>query len=100
MGYSRQAFVGVSWIGLLRITTRILSLARISIIARIFSPKEFGLYGIASLILALLEILVETGVNVVLVQEKNSIGKYLNTAWVVSIIRGALISVIIIILSH
>lgn len=99
MGYSKKAFIGISWVALLRITTRFLSLARISIIARIFTPKEFGLFGIASLVLALLEILVETGVNVILVQEKNSIRRYLGTAWVVSIIRGILISAVILILS-
>ncbi len=99
MGYSKQAFIGVSWVALLRIATRFLSLARISIISRIFSPKEFGLYGIAALVIAFLEILVETGVNVVLVQEKNSIQKYLNTAWVVSILRGMLIATIIFILA-
>lgn len=99
MGYSKKAFIGISWVALLRITTRFLSLARISIIARIFTPKEFGLFGIASLVLALLEILVETGVNVILVQEKNSIRRYLGTAWVVSIVRGILISAVILILS-
>lgn len=99
MGYSRQAFIGVSWVALLRFTTRLLSLGRILVIARIFTPKEFGLYGIASLVIALLEILVETGVNIIFVQEKNSIRKFLNTAWVVSIIRGILISVVILILA-
>mgnify|MGYP001597799249 FL=1 len=53
MGYTKETISGISWAGMLRITTRGLSLGRISILARIFTPSEFGLYGIASLALSL-----------------------------------------------
>ena len=99
MGYTKETISGISWAGMLRITTRGLSLGRISILARIFTPSEFGLYGIASLALSLLEIVAETGINVFLIQEKSSIKNYINTAWIVSIIRGFFISLIIFLLS-
>lgn len=60
--------------------------------ARLLSPKQFGLFGIAVLITALVEVITETGVNVILIQEKDNIEKFLNPAWIVSIARGILIS--------
>jgi O-antigen/teichoic acid export membrane protein len=84
------------WAGLLRGVVRVLTLAKTVILARILTPFQFGVFGIASLILGLLEMLTETGVNVVLVQERKNIDKYINTAWVVSICRGILIFALII----
>lgn len=96
-GYSKKALFGMSWVGLLKIATRTVSFFRIAVIARILLPAQFGVFAIAALILAFLETITETGVNVFLVQEKDKIGKYLNTVWVVSIIRGVFVSLLIII---
>src|SRR3972149_7798883 len=84
---------------LLRGSTRGMTLLKTIILARILSPFQFGVYGIAILVLGFLEILTETGVNVVLIQEKGNTDKYISTAWVVSIIRGSLIFLIIFTLS-
>lgn len=96
MGYSREAFKGVSWVGALRFSTRILSIGRIAILARLLTPSQFGLFGIATLVLAFVEMLTETGINIFLVQEKDKVDKYINTAWVVSILRGIVITTVII----
>ena len=95
MGYTKEAIKGVSWLGAFRLFTRALSFLRIIVIARILSPAQFGVYGIAALVLSLVEILTETGINVFLVQNKENINRYIGTAWVVSIIRGFLISSLI-----
>lgn len=94
-GLKGKTIKGVAWLGSLKIVSRAVSVLRIAIIARILAPAQFGLFGIAAIALALLETLTETGINVVLVQEKKDIDKYINTAWMVSIIRGFIISVII-----
>jgi len=78
--------------GGLRGISRGLVFVKIAILARLLSPSEFGLFGIATLSLAFLEIFTETGINIFLVQEKEKIDKYLDSAWVISIIRGILIS--------
>jgi lipopolysaccharide exporter len=87
MGYFRNAVKGVVWMASLRGSTRAIAYVKIAILARLLGPEEFGIFGIASLVLALLEILTETGINAYLIQEEGKIKKYLNTAWVVSIIR-------------
>lgn len=97
MGYKKDAIKGVSWIGLLRIVTRGMSFIRTAVIARLLNPAQFGLFAIATLVLTLVETLTETGINSFLIQEKEHISKYINSAWIVSIIRGTLISLAIII---
>lgn len=92
MGYTKHAIIGISWIGLLRVSTRIFAIVRIGILARILTPAQFGVFGIASLVLAFVEILTETGINVFLVQEEKNIHEYVSTAWIVSIVRGTLIA--------
>lgn len=95
MGYTRDTIRGVSWVGLLRGSTRTIVLVRTAILARVLTPSQFGVYGIASLVLALLEVFTETGVNVILVQAKGDIGKHISSAWIISIVRGVVIAVII-----
>ncbi len=97
MGYKKEIFKGVSWVGALRLSTRIISFLRTVLLARILSPSQFGIYGIAMLFTAFLEVVTETGVNVILIQEKEKIDKYINSAWIVSIIRGILVALVIII---
>ncbi|KKP46797.1 MAG: Membrane protein involved in the export of O-antigen and teichoic acid [Candidatus Woesebacteria bacterium GW2011_GWA1_33_30] len=84
------------WTGSLRAVTRSLLILKTLILARILTPAQFGIFGIASLALGFLETVTETGVNVILIQEKKNISHYINTGWVVSIVRGFLISLIII----
>ncbi len=95
MGYTKETIKGVSWLGAFRLFTRALSFFRTIIIAHILSPNQFGLYGIAAITLAFLEMVSETGINIYLVQKIEKIDKYLDTAWIVSIIRGFAISIII-----
>ncbi len=95
MGYLKNAVIGVSWMSAYRVATRILSFVKIAVLARILTPAQFGIFGIASLVLTLLELLTETGVNIFLIQSKKDISEYINSAWVVSIIRGSIISCLI-----
>jgi O-antigen/teichoic acid export membrane protein len=96
MGYTREAIKGVSWIGGIRVVIRTLSFAKTLVIARILSPAQFGIFGISTLVLSFVEILTETGINVFLVQQKDKVDSYISTAWIVSIIRGLVISLSIV----
>lgn len=85
---------GISWMTALRGLTRIVLFVRIAALARILTPRDFGVFGIAALVLAFLEIITETGINVFLLQKKE-IEKYLESAWLISIIRGFVIGLLI-----
>jgi len=96
MGYSGNVIKGASWMSGFRIFTRILSFGKMAVLARVLTPSQFGIFGIATLVLMLLEMLTETGVNIILIQSREKIDEYINSAWVVSIIRGIFISLCII----
>lgn len=94
MGYTRDVIKGVSWAGSLSFLTKAVGFLETIILARILVPSQFGAYGIALLALGLLETLTETGVNIVLVQEKE-IESYISSAWLVSIGRGLIITLLL-----
>ncbi len=96
MGYTKDAIKGISWIAVLRASTRAIAFVKTIILARILMPSQFGAYGVALLVLSFLEVMTETGVNVLLIQEKET-DNFINSAWLVSIIRGMIISIVIII---
>lgn len=95
MGYKKDVIKGFSWLGAFRIVTRVLSFFRTAIIARLLSPSQVGIFGIATIVLSLMEILTETGINIFLTQKKDEIDKYISTAWITSIARGVIISIMI-----
>ena len=99
MGYFKTSVKGVSWVGAFRVSSRIVAFIRTIILARLLDPTAYGLFGIITLVVSFLEIFTETGVNVVLIQKRDEIDKYINTAWVVSIIRGTGMAIVIIALA-
>ncbi len=99
MGYLKDTIKGVSWVGAYRASSRLIAFVKTAIIARILLPAQFGIFGIAGLVLTLLETLTETGINIFLVQEEDDVDSYIDTAWVVSIARGILIALAMIFLT-
>lgn len=99
MSYKKKTITGISWMSIFRIATRAVVLVKLAVVARILTPSQFGVFGIASLVLSLLEVLTETGINTILIQSKEKIDKNINTIWVVSILRGFFIGIILILTS-
>jgi len=99
MGYKNTVIKGIGWLGAIRLSTRALTIVKTIVIARILSPDQFGLFGIATLMLALIEILTETGINIFLVQQKEKVDQYISTAWIISIVRGVCISAMLLLFS-
>ncbi|HLE48707.1 MAG TPA: oligosaccharide flippase family protein [Patescibacteria group bacterium] len=95
MGYTKTGLAGIGWMGSFRLFSRILAFLRIIILARLLTPFQFGVLGIATLTLSFLETITETGIGVVIIQEKENLEKYIDTAWLISILRGVLIFFII-----
>jgi O-antigen/teichoic acid export membrane protein len=88
---SQRTVRGGFWVFLLRIIQRIFSLARLVILARILTPHDFGLMGIALLTMSTLETFSQTGFQAALIQKKENIESYLDAAWTVLILRGLLL---------
>ncbi|MCL4386746.1 MAG: lipopolysaccharide biosynthesis protein [Cyanobacteria bacterium] len=97
MSYSKTTFKGVTWVAGFNGVNKLITTGRLAILARILTPAQFGVFGIVSFVLAFIEMLTETGINIFLIQEESEIDNFINTAWIISILRGLLIAFIIII---
>ncbi len=86
---------GGFWVFSLRIVNQLLGLARIIVLARLLSPNDFGLFGIALLALSALDTFSQTGFRQALIQKRKETKSYLNTVWTIGIIRGFLIAIIL-----
>jgi len=83
-----RAVKGGVWIFVLKVAHRGLGLLRTLILARLLSPEDFGLFGIAVLTINFVENFSVTGIDAALVQKKESIKDDLDTAWTVNVIRS------------
>jgi len=92
---SQKVVIGGFWVFFLRIINQGFSLIRLIILARILSPKDFGLMGIALLTMSVLETFTQTGFQAALIQKKEDIKSYLDSAWTFLILRGFVLFVIL-----
>jgi lipopolysaccharide exporter len=97
---SGKAARGTIWLFSLRILDRLLKIIRLVVLARILSPEDFGVFGVALLVLAVTDSFSRTGYSQALIQKKQQIKDYLDTAWTVQVIRGVLITLIVFLLAQ
>lgn len=94
MGYTQHAVRGAGWNGALQVATTVLAALKVVILARILSPNDFGLFALVAVTIGIVESFTETGINPTLIQSPKSISYFLDTAWVISIVRGLIISIL------
>jgi len=92
---SQKVVKGGFWVFLLRIVNRSIALAKLIILARILSPSDFGIMGIALLAMSTLQTFSQTGFQQALIQKKEEISSYLNASWTFLILRGIILFTIL-----
>lgn len=98
VSYTRQALAGFSWQTIYKGLLMIVTLVKISILARLLSPEAFGLFSLTLIAIGLTESVTQTGVNITLLQSKRSISYFLDSAWVIAILRGFAIGSLMLVL--
>jgi len=83
------------WIFSVRIVQQLFGFVRIIILARVLAPHDFGLMGIALLMLTILDTFTQTGLHQALIQKKDDIKIYLDTVWTYLILRGVVLFAIL-----
>lgn len=83
-----RAIRGGFWLLSLRVSTRLLGFVRSVILARILTPADFGLVGMAMIVIAVLDIITQTGFDATLIQKKDPPENLINAAWTLQFIRG------------
>jgi len=98
MGYTNNAITGFSWQTLQKGLTAGVTIFKMYCLARLLDPTDFGLFSLTAIALGVTESLTETGINLTILQSKQPVNYFINTAWIVSIGRGVLISLIMLLL--
>ncbi|MFZ1720952.1 MAG: oligosaccharide flippase family protein [Microgenomates group bacterium] len=98
MSFQKHAISGFSWNALLKIATSLLTIAKVALTARLLTPTDFGIFSLIAIALGLTESTTQTGINLTILQSKQSIHYFLNTAWVIAIARGFLIGILMVFL--
>lgn len=83
-----------------KILSQAADLIKVVILARILTPRDFGLFGLVMIAVATLEVLTQTGFNAALIYNKSKIEKYANTVWSISIMRSITISILLYFLAY
>lgn len=90
-----RAAKGVTWLSAMRVLHRGLGLIRNVILARLLSPDDFGLMGIALLTFNAIETFSQTGIEQALIQKKENIREYLDTAWTIQLGRSLILFIML-----
>lgn len=80
------------WVTGIKVGTRALQIILLIVLARLLTPEDFGLMGIALLTLGASQQFTKIGLNAALIQQKaENVDDYLDTTWVLEVARGLLI---------
>ena len=96
--YGRAVKSG-AWVLALRLFSGGLVFAKLVVLGRLLGPVYIGLLAVAMLVLATLSTFTQIGFDAALIQKKDDIRSYLNTAWTMGIIRAALLVTILYLLA-
>lgn len=77
----RRVAESAAWTGAIRLVTRLLSIISTVILARLLTPADFGLYALAMMVFAFVELLRAFGFGVVLIQNREASPAHYHTAW-------------------
>lgn len=92
----RRLLVGGGWVGSARVAAYAVLSLKLVATARLLTPTDVGLMGIVLVTISFAELATVTGVEVALVQKRENVEGYLDTAWTLALVRGLALSVLIV----
>lgn len=86
---------GGVWLVLGDVLARLAGTIKFAIVGRLLSPTDFGIMGIAMIVMVCLGYFTQTGMDAALVQKRGDIAPYLDTMWSIQLSRSILMAVVI-----
>lgn len=83
-----------AWMLSFQVIDNLLGVLRLFIIARILSPADFGLVGVAVLTKQILDTFTQTGLGAVLIYRKDA-EQFMNAAWTFLLVRGMVLAAVV-----
>ncbi len=87
-GLTKRVVRAGLWTFAIRVSLRSLSAVKTVILARVLAPSDIGLFGVALLMLSLVDAYTYTGFRNALIQRKDDIKPHLDSAWTIEALRG------------
>jgi len=98
-GLGAKAFTGAALMVATRFAVRLLGLISVTVLARLLTPADFGLFGTAALILGFFILLKEVGFGEAVIKEKDLTKDDIDTLWTMRAILSALTGLILFLVS-
>jgi O-antigen/teichoic acid export membrane protein len=89
MPISALLSVSIRWID------RLVGFVSTLILARLLTPSDLGVIAMSSIVIGMVDVLLDLGVNIVLIQNQNATPKHFNAAWSLRIIQSCLAASVI-----
>lgn len=86
--------VGTRW------CDRLIGLISTVVLARLLMPQDFGMIAMASLVIGLIDVLLDVGVNITLVQNKDADDHDYNAAWTLRLIQSVITTLAIVLAAY
>ena len=86
--------IGMRW------TDRLIGLISTMILARLLLPEDFGIIAMASIVVGLADVLLDMGVNITLIQNRNATQEDYNAAWTIRLIESTLGALVVFLLAE
>ncbi|MFM8333642.1 MAG: lipopolysaccharide biosynthesis protein [Candidatus Methylumidiphilus sp.] len=99
VNFRKSFIIGTSWMIGLRWAIKGIGLINTAVLARLLTPEDFGLIALSSLVVGFTEIWLAFGVDLALIQKKNTDQHDYNTAWSFRLVQGILVSLILLLIS-
>ncbi len=93
-----DAVRGFAWVAAAKVSMHGSGVLRVVVLARLLAPHDFGLMGIALVMLSALEVFTEPGLNTALIQRRGVSQLDLDTVFTVGVLRGTAIALFLVIL--
>jgi O-antigen/teichoic acid export membrane protein len=81
--------IGMRW------TDRLIGLISTLILARLLVPEDFGIVAMASLVIELIDVLLDMGVNITLIQNRDATQEDYNAAWTLRLIQSTVAALVV-----
>jgi len=90
---------GILWTGISRLSTQLFRFIIIVILARLLTPEDFGIVGLAAIFLGFITTINELGLSAAIVQRKEIDELHLSTSFWASVIAGMTLFIIVVLAS-
>lgn len=79
----------------MRWTDRLIGVISTLILARLLAPEDFGIIAMASLAIGLADVMLDLGVNVALIQNRQATQAHFNTAWTLRLVQTSVATLVV-----